>query len=166
LSLDEVKELYETLVILEKNIAYLAALRIDDHELENIRKIQKDHDRAIKKAQSNLNPKSQEKACWEFTDLNFEFHRLIAMVCKNRFLYKTHQNIRSQAERFSYITFLRQGSKNGETNEYYLDISKQHHEIIKCLENRDCERIGDVVVNHVKYFQNQIINSMLNIFYA
>lgn len=165
-SLDEVKELYETLAILEKNTAYLAAIRINDQELENILAIQKDHDRSIEKAQSKLDPKSQEKVCWDFTDLNFEFHQLIAKASKNRFLYKTHQNIRSQAEKFSYITFLRQLEDNGKKNEYYLNISKQHHEIIKCLKNRDHKKIGDVAVNHVRYFQNQIFNSMLDISYA
>lgn len=164
-SLDDVKELYEALAILEKNIVYLAAIRISDQELQKILRVQKDHDIIIEKMRHKLDPKTLERVGWEFTDLNFEFHRLIAKASNNRFLYKMHQNIRSQAERYSYITFLPKLSNECGKNEYYLDISKQHHEIIKCLKNRDKGGIGDVIVNHVKYFQHKILSNMLNISY-
>ena len=85
-SLDDVKELYEALAILEKNIVYLAAIRISDQELQKILCVQKDHDIIIEKMRHKLDPKTLERVGWEFTDLNFEFHRLIAKASNNRFL--------------------------------------------------------------------------------
>lgn len=166
LSLDEVKELYETLAILEKNVAYLAALRITAKELEAVKAVQLQLDNVIAKTESNLDPDEHERLCWEFNNLNFEFHILMGKACKNRFLQKTHYAICMQAERFSYITFLRILENGTDKIEYNHSISRQHHEIIRCLGKRDKNRIIKVVVDHVIFFQNQIFNSMMEISYA
>ena len=165
-SLDEVKELYETLAILEKNVAYLAALRLTARELDAIKAVQGELDEVIVKTEANLDPDEHERLCWEFNDLNFEFHSLISMASKNRFLQKTHHAMRMQAERFSYITFLRILENSSGKTEYNQNISRQHHEIIGCLERRDTERIVAIVVDHAVFFQNQIFNSMMEISYA
>ena len=102
----------------------------------------------------------------EFNELNFEFHIRIAAAGKNRFLQKVHYGIRIQAERFSYVTFIQMMENNIEKREYLQNISKQHHEIIRCLENYDQTRITDLVAKHVIFFQNQIFSSMMEISYA
>ena len=165
-SLDEVKELYETLAIVEKNVAFLAALRVNAHELEGIRAVQRKLDHMIEKSEKSLDPNEYEKLCWEFNELNFEFHIRIAAAGKNRFLQKVHYGIRNQAERFSSVTFIRMMENSTEKREYIQNISTQHHEIIRCLEHHDQTRITDLMVKHVIFFQNQIFNSMMEISYA
>jgi len=91
-SFGEAKELFETLIIIEKNITFLATLRITNRELEKIKKVQSAIDRAI-----------QDKIFWKITDHNLEFHRIIAEASGNRFLRKVNQDIRQQAERLSYV---------------------------------------------------------------
>jgi DNA-binding GntR family transcriptional regulator len=166
LSLDEVKELYETLAILEKNVAHLAVLRHTARELDAIKTVQSQLDDVINRTESSLDPDDNERLCWEFNNLNFEFHGLLAKACKNRFLQKAHHAICMQSERFSYITFLRILENGSDKTEYSQSISKQHHEVIRCLENRDKDRIIKVVVDHVIFFQSQIFNSMMEISYA
>lgn len=166
LTLDEMKELYETLAILEKNIAFLAALRINRRDLNNLIAIQKDHDRAIKKVQGNIDRESWETISWDIIDLNFKFHRCLSMATENRFLQRAYRSIRIQSERFSVINFLHNRMEDRSRNELWATLSKHHHDMIECLENRDPKKIADIAVDHVQCFQNQIISSMLNIYCA
>lgn len=161
LSFDEVKELYETMTILEKNIAYLAALRRTDKDLLAINEVQVQLDDVINKTGVNIDKDNKEHLCWEFNRLNFEFHNILAISSKNRFLEKSSYAIRMQVERFSYITFLRILENGKNKTEYTNSIAKQHHRIITCLENRDKDNITKNVVNHIIFFQSQIINSMM-----
>jgi DNA-binding GntR family transcriptional regulator len=154
-SLAEMKELFETLVIVEKNATYLAALRINDRELDK-----------VKKAHSILESAIQNKNYWEITDHNLEFHYLIAEASKNRFLCRMHQNIRMQAERLSYIAVSRELGETANLEEHNQKISKQHNALIKCLENHDVKQIGSICVEHVRLFQNRILQSFMDISYA
>jgi DNA-binding GntR family transcriptional regulator len=163
LNFNEIKELGETLAILEKNIAYLATLRRTAKDLEAIKEVQARLDDVISKTEVSIGPEDNEYLCWEFDKLNLEFHDILAKSCKNRSLQKAHHAVRMQVERFSYITFLRILENGSNKTEYTHSISKQHHEIIRCLENRDKDGIVKIVVDHVIYFQNQIFNSMMEV---
>lgn len=148
-SLGEAKELFETLMIIEKNITFLATLRITQRELEKIKKTQRSIDRAI-----------HDKIFWKITDHNLEFHRLIAEASGNRFLRKVHQDIRLQAERLSYVAVKGESINNPAIDNHNQKISEQHQDIINCLENHDTKRIENIAIDHVKLFRDRIFNSL------
>lgn len=153
-SLGEVKELFETLMIIEKNITYLAVLRVTDEEIKRIEAIQTDIDKAI-----------QEKVFWKITDYNLRFHHIIALASKNRYLFEIHKNIRSQAERLSYIAVSQELETAAGIDKHNKRISAQHHELIKCLKERDTKQIEVTAIEHIKLFQNRILNSLIDLSY-
>lgn len=154
-SLEEVKEIFETLMIIEKNINHLAARRITDPELEEIRKVQNDIDHAI-----------QERDFWEITARNFEFHHLIARASRNRFLGRTHRDIRMQAERLSYISVSREFQNNMSIDKHNKNISKQHHKLMEYLKKHDSKGIEVASVEHVDSFRGRILNHLMEISYV
>lgn len=165
-SVDEVKELYETLAILEKNVAFLAAKRITAAELKEIEALEARLDSTIDAAKNATAPQDLERIGWEITDLNFGFHDLISQACKNRLLASAHRQMRLQAERFSYITFARQMDADPDKHGYNTTIATHHHRMIACLQQRDASGIVSIAIEHVMFFQSQIFQSMLDISYA
>ncbi len=154
-SLDEARELFETLTVLEKNINHLAAIRITVDELKEIRRAHDNIERAI-----------QDREFWEITAHNFKFHQIIARASRNRFLSRMHEEIRMQSERLSYISVSREIEDNVSLCEHYKRISQQHSKIIKCLDNHDHKGIEKVSVEHVNSFQRRIVNSLMRISYV
>jgi len=154
-SIDEVREMFETLTILEKNINHLAAIRITDDELKKIRRVQDNIERAI-----------QEKKYWDITAHNFEFHQIIAIASRNKFLGRMHEEIRKQSERLSYISISREIGENLSLVEHYKKISQQHSKIIECLNNHNHEEIEKVSVEHVNSFQRRIVSSFMKVSYV
>ena len=96
-SLLEVKELFETLMIIEKNVTYLACLRITDRVINKLSKIQDNIDQIV-----------QNKDLWDtynykINNYNLEFHKLIAESSNNRFLARMHNDVRTRINRLAYI---------------------------------------------------------------
>lgn len=148
-NLEEVKELFESLVIIEKNISCLAAIRINKHELSELENI---HNK-VKKA-------TEEKEFWHISNYNFGFHQIIAKACKNRFLEKTHYNIRVQAERLSYIAVSWGQGTTTNFEEHNTKILEQHSNLINCLNNHDWQKIEKVSIKHIRLFQDRILKSI------
>ena len=153
MSIDEVRELFEALIIVEKNITYLAALRISTEELNEIRSI---HDRIQHAIRNN--------ASWEITEENNKFHAAIARAGNNRCLAKYHETLRLQVERLSYLAVSRDVLTPLE--KHYALISRQHDEIIDHLASHDAEGVEKVTVDHVKLFQNRIVSTLMSVDYV
>jgi DNA-binding GntR family transcriptional regulator len=152
LNLDEVKELFETLMILEKNITYLAALRIVEADLGSLEEVQGNLERAIGK-----------KDFWHIARYNLEFHQLIAKAGRNRFLEKMHHNTRLQAERLSYIAVSRELDDAASRDDHNRRICEQHNNLIACLRKKDQKKIEALSVAHVRLFQGRILKSLMEI---
>lgn len=149
LSIDEIRELFEALIIVEKNITYLAALRINDEELTAIRNID-----------SRINNAIRNNTVWEITEKNNQFHTVIARASNNRYLDKYHETLRLQVERLSYLAVSRDGLTSLE--KHYAVISSQHEEIIEHLASHNTDGIEQVAVAHVKLFQNRILSTLMS----
>jgi DNA-binding GntR family transcriptional regulator len=127
LSLNEFRELVESLIIVEKNTHCLAARRMTSEELCAIENAGAAVDRAI--ANNDF---------WGLTKENFFFHGLISRACRNNILSRFHQTLRIQAERYSYLAVSKDlGKVGGSVIEHNALISKQHRELIQALRKRD-----------------------------
>ena len=153
-SLGEVKELFETLIILEKNVSYLACLRITNGAINKLSKINDDIDQAI-----------QNKNFWEINNYNLEFHKIIAEASNNRFLARMHRDIRMQVDRLSYFSVSQEENENIGREKHNQTISRDHHNILKCLKNRDSKKIENISIAHVRRFQDRIASFLMNIDY-
>jgi len=165
-SLDEVKELIEALVILEKKITQLSILRISDLELGAIKKVQDKYDAIIKEFGHQKDMTKIEKIAWKIVDLNYEFHHRISLACKNRFLNDAYKRIRVQLERFAYVSVVGELRSMIDQQSFHLDSSRHHQEILESLQKKDAKLLEHVIVEHVKYFQRTVYDSLMDISYG
>jgi GntR family transcriptional regulator, rspAB operon transcriptional repressor len=164
-SLEEVKELIEALVILEKKITELSILRITAPELKRLKELLTLIDQANQRAVDERDAAVVEKTSWEITELNLDFHQLIAKSARNRFLYRAYKQIRMQIQRFTYVMVRQEFFSEESPQQHYLKSSVHHHEIIRCLEKRDPQELNKIIVEHVKHFQALIFRSLMDISY-
>ena len=158
-SLFEVKELFESLIVLEKNVTYLACHRITDSAINKLTKIQDKIDELI-----------QNKDLWEFNNYkinnyNLEFHKTIADASNNRFLAKMHRDIRTRINRLAYIPVSEDENGDLDREKHKQMILEDHHNILKCLKNRDSKKIETVSIDHVNRFQKRITNFLMKVDY-
>jgi len=153
-SLAEVKELFETLVIVEKNVNYLASQRINETDLVKISKLHDEMEQAFK-----------NKDSLAINDLNLQFHMAISEAGKNRYLSNIHKNIRVQADRLSYMAVSREFGNARSLEEHNKKILKHHSTIIKGLERHDSTLTEKITIEHIRLFQNRIIRSFMDIDY-
>jgi DNA-binding GntR family transcriptional regulator len=146
MNLKNIKDLFESLVAIEKLTACLAAQRITPKALKEIEKTEAALSRAVESGD-----------VWEIESQNRRFHQLIGRASDNEILFAIHDNLRAQAERLSYLAVSKEWEK-GEALSEHLDKLKQHHKAaVKCLKDRDVERMERLAVDHVKLFQNRIM---------
>jgi DNA-binding GntR family transcriptional regulator len=146
LSLSEFRELFESLIIVEKNVHCLAAERMTAQELSAIEAAAAAVDRAI-----------ENHDFWELTKHNFTFHGLISRASRNEILYRFHQTLRTQAERYSYLAVSKDlGDKGWSVAEHNALISKQHRDLIGALRKRDVDRVETISIKHVNLFKKRV----------
>jgi len=155
LTLGGVKALFESLIIVEKNVTYLAAKRATAEQVAAIEAGRRAIDSAI-----------ETKDWWEMTSRNLLFHSAIAEASQNQYLTRFHQNLRRQAERLSYIAVSREAPGGGlAQDEHYRRISEHHGELVRCLREHDELRAEAVAVEHIALFQERILNYLRDISY-
>jgi DNA-binding GntR family transcriptional regulator len=151
----DIKDLFESLIILEKNLNFLAAQRISRSELEAVMEACQAVERAIDAGSQ-----------WEISSANLEFHRRITAASRNQVLLRCHENIRKQAERLSHLAY-RQADRGNESLlvEHNRNVREQHREIVRCLRERDLAGMEAISIKHVHYFQEAVISFMQDVHY-
>jgi DNA-binding GntR family transcriptional regulator len=155
LSIDEFRSLIESLIIIEKNAACLAAERITPGDFKKIEESCAAVDRAI-----------EDKDLWGLTSNNFTFHGLISRAGGNDFLFRFQQTLRHQAERFSFLAISRE--INGDAppiREHHRKISLQHRELIEALRQGDADLVEEISIRHIVLFQERIFRLFKEVSY-
>ena len=145
-SLDDIKNLVETLIVIEKTVAKMAAQRATALDIEKIRQANE----LVVKAASIEDPK-------DYVYKNESFHRAIAEAAHNPFISQVHYQLRVLMQQLTYIALERAKSGPGGVLEYYRTLSDQHSEITDSIEKRDSTRAEGLSVEHLKIFHAKII---------
>jgi DNA-binding GntR family transcriptional regulator len=145
MNLKNIKDLFESLMNIEKLTACLATQRITPEELEEIEKTEADLSKALKR-----------RDFWEIESKNQRFHQLIARAADNEYLISIHNNLRTQAERISYLSISREWENGPALDEHLEKIKEQHKTIVRCLRERDLESVEKISMEHIKHFQNRV----------
>ena len=146
MNLKNIKDLFESLTVIEKLTASLAAQRVTPEALKEIEKTEDRLSKAVK-----------GRDVWEIESQNRRFHQLIAKASDNEYLFSIHDNLRAQAERLSYLAISREWETGPALNEHLEKLKEQHKAIVKCLKEKDAEQMEKLSVEHVRLFQNRIM---------
>lgn len=146
-SLKDSLDLTEALLIVEKNVTFLAAQRITEPQLQALSEVNARMDKALK-----------ARKPWDINTLNHEFHGLIAQAGGNKCLHRVHQDIRNQVLRLSYLVLSIETRGSAARAAYYQELQHQHHALLDCLQRRELAKVERICADHIALFKDQMLN--------
>lgn len=143
-TIEVVRELFESVMILGRGSIALAALRISEIELCRLKEIHQ----SLKSAMCN-------GQYLEITLLNSQFHNIINQACRNDFLIGALYNLEPQYHRLAYLCF----SEKAEFKDLEAHFSKvmaDHEKLIESLINRDEKAAVNAITAHIGLFHSRV----------
>lgn len=153
-SLKDTMDLMEAMLIVEKNVTFLAAQRITSSQIDELKAIHK-----------KLKAACEDGNAWEINSLNRDFHRVIAAACANEHLTAIHGNLRNEVLRLSYLV-LRYDVRNSRSlADHYQLIVEQHKRMIECLENHTLNGLEELCVEHIRLAWDRMLGYLQDTVY-
>jgi DNA-binding GntR family transcriptional regulator len=149
ITLSSLKDLFETMLILERSAVALAAKRIRPDRIENLQKLNNELRRAW-----------QAKNFLRVTLLNSQFHRTIYKATDNTFLFSYLDNLQNQSQRLAYMCFSKDLSAYDLESHARLAIN-DHQSLIDMFRHGEDLAAVKVISEHVKLFQRRVNHFML-----
>lgn len=143
-SLEDVKALFEAVMILERPGISLATRRISPPEILKLSQIN-----------AELKNAMAERKFLEVTLLNSRFHRIIHEAVNNAFLTASLCNLDPQYQRLAYLCFSKESHGNS-LNQHFAKVIADHAELIECFEKRDETKAVEVITRHVHLFNARV----------
>ncbi|WIF96003.1 GntR family transcriptional regulator [Caminicella sporogenes] len=139
LSIKDVLDVLEVRMFLEGLAAYLAAERMSEEEIEELKSI-------LEKFENSIESKDRE----EMIKLDKQFHDKIIEGSKNSKLMQIVQGLHEQFQRFRVIYF----------NEYseHEQLLKYHQAIVEAISKRDCEKAQEYAQTHIAMIEESILS--------
>ena len=143
-SLEDVKSLFETVMILERPGVSLAARRITTPEILELSRVNEELGKAMSQGQF-----------LEVTILNSQFHRIIYESVNNTFLTASLCNLDSQYRRLAYLCFSKEANAN-DLDQHFAKVLAGHNELIDAFEKRDEAAAVEAITHHVHLFNSRV----------
>jgi DNA-binding GntR family transcriptional regulator len=149
ITLSNLRDLFETMLILERSAVALSANRIKACQIDDLQRVN-----------SDLRKAWLEKNFLQVTLLNSRFHRIIYRATDNSFLCSYLDNLQNQSQRLAYLCFSKDLSSFDMQSHAELSI-KDHQSLIELLrQGNDIEAVK-VISEHLKLFQRRVNHFML-----
>ena len=149
ITLHSIKDLFETMLILERSAAALAAKRIRPDQIEELQRIN-----------HSLGEAWHKKNYLRVTLLNSKFHGFIYQATDNSFLISYLANLQLQSQRLAYMCFSKERSSYDIESHAELSI-KDHKSLIDLFKQGNDIEAVKVISEHVKLFQRRVNHFML-----
>ena len=149
ITLRNLKDLFETMLIMERSAVALAAKRIKKDQIEDLQRIN-----------SDLRQAWLEKNFLQVTLLNSRFHRFIYQATDNSFLFSYLDNLQNQSQRLAYMCFSKDMTSYDMQSHAELSI-KDHQALIQLLEQGNDVEAVSVISGHIKLFQRRVNHFIL-----
>jgi DNA-binding GntR family transcriptional regulator len=143
-SLEDVKALFEAVMILERPGVSLAARRIQSQDIVRLVEINAELESAM-----------AQREFLQVTLLNSRFHRIIHEAVTNEFLTFSLGSLDSQYQRLAYLCFSKEAHAN-DLKQHFAKVIADHDEMIKCLEKRDETAAVEAITRHVHLFNSRV----------
>lgn len=143
-TLSDLKDLFEALLILERSAAALAARRIKPVQVSELQKINSEFEKAWEK-----------KDFLQVTLQNSRFHRAVYDAADNAFLKSYLDSLQNQSQRLAYLCFSRQEATI-DLESHAVHSIKDHERLITSLQKGDEAEAVHIVTEHIRLFQNRV----------
>lgn len=148
ITLSSLRDLFETMLILEPSAVALAARRIKAGQIDDLKRIN-----------TNLRQAWFEKNYLQVTLLNSRFHRTIYKATDNSFLIAYLDNLQNQSQRLAYLCFSKDLASYDMHSHAELSI-KDHQSLIELLRQGNHIDAVNIISEHVKLFQRRVNHFM------
>jgi DNA-binding GntR family transcriptional regulator len=143
-SLEDVKALFEAVMILERPGVSLAARRIQPQDIVRLSEIN-----------TELESSMAQREFLQVTLLNSCFHRIVHEAVNNEFLTSSLRKLESQYQRLAYLCFSKDAHAN-DLKQHFAKVIADHAELIECLKKRDEAAAVEVITRHVHLFNSRV----------
>jgi DNA-binding GntR family transcriptional regulator len=137
----EHNELFEAVAGIERIAAELAAVRMNQRDLQKLKGLQERMERYYHAGK-----------LLDYFECNQQIHGFIVSCAKNNPLKATHGALLARAERARFLALSSQ--------ERWDQSVEEHRQVLEALENRDSERAGRLLADHVQR-TGQVVSNVL-----
>lgn len=149
LTLQATRAVFTALKILELGIAEIAVQKHTDHHLK-----------AMKQANQQVKEAVSKQNILALAEANHEFHMVYATCADNEYLTRALHEVRAEGNRLAYLSYRNQIDPLTTLGHHYDSVIRQHNDIIEALENRNIDRLQQVINEHIQIFRTRIIDYM------
>lgn len=149
ITLHSIKDLFETMLILERAAVALAAKRIRSVQIDD-----------LQRTNTVLEEAWHKKNYLRVTLLNSKFHGIIYKATDNSFLTSYLGNLQLQSQRLAYMCFSKELSSYDIASHAELAI-KDHQALIEQFEQGSDVEAVRIITDHVKLFQRRVNHFIL-----
>lgn len=144
LSLEDVRAMFESMMIFEQAAAQLAVRRIRPADIDRLEELDREMDLAMAALDSLA-----------ATRLNGRFHRIVYAATGNSFLESALSNIQNQAQRLVYFCFSQRFGEDDLAG-HFVKVARDHKRIIACLRAGDRAGLIRAATDHVHLFHHRV----------
>lgn len=149
ITLQNTKAMFEAMIIIELGVADVA--------------VTKDCSRNIKEmelANEAVRLAIQSNRVFRLVEANHEFHMNFAHCSRNEFLIRAANDVRNEAKRLSYLSYGNTIDPDRPLTMHYDSVVTEHDQIIRSLEEKNRERLRQLLHDHIETFRQRIIRFM------
>ncbi|MCG6895166.1 MAG: GntR family transcriptional regulator [Desulfobacteraceae bacterium] len=146
ITLQNVKATFEMMRLLEIGAADLMARRDVTPFLEGMHAAHEDVRKAV-----------EDRDVLGLVEANHRFHQHYARCSHNEYLVHCLEEVRSEAKRLSYLSYANELETGISLDDHYRLVIREHEEIIERLRKKETDKLKEVVLAHIRAFQNRIV---------
>jgi DNA-binding GntR family transcriptional regulator len=143
ITLDDIKDLFETLLVLERAAVALAARRIGGSGIGRLERLNEEFQAAWKR-----------RHFLDVTLANSRFHRELYAATENAFMRTYLNSLQTQSQRLAYICFTRPAAIDLEA--HAEESIRDHHLLIVRLKEKDEAGAVELITGHIQRFRKQV----------
>lgn len=143
-SLEDVRALFEAVMILERAAVALAAKRILPNQLKQLEEINRD-----------LECTMANQEFLQVTLLNSKFHRIVHNAIHNDLLISSLHSLESQYQRLAFLCFSKDAQENN-LKAHFAKVIADHNKLIECFRARDDIGAVETMTRHVHLFHSRV----------
>lgn len=144
-TLEDVRALFEAMILLERNCAFLVAVRAGQPDINELERFQ-----------DLLQDAMDREDYLQVTLLNSCFHRVFYDSTENRFLASSLHHVQNQAQRLAYLSYSRRMAPN-DLQSHFRRVTEDHRELIRLVRERNQKDLVAMITDHIRYFHSRVI---------
>lgn len=146
ITLQNTKAMFESMHIFEFGVVDIA--------------LQKDCRAAIKlmkKSNESVKKAILSNSMFRLVETNHEFHMNFAKSSQNEFLIRGVEDVRTEAKRLSYLSYNNTIDPHRPLEVHYESVVEEHEAMIDALEQKNKDRLKELLKAHIDTFRQRII---------